>query len=240
MKPALPLFALLALACSGLPGGASDAPADGVAAVAPADGVAAPAPNVEATPGPGEVAAGDPAWVAAAVEEALAWEIMPGTTGEPEPGRAGELRAFFLGHPEYADATRRAALAEHACGIGTEGAHTQLTAPPAKVALELTVDAADWRVVVAHASTHCTSDDWSWYTSEVGEALQARGVAYGYGGPDHDVAVVRREGVEVARLPLAGQGFAAVRAGAAPIEVEYGPTEGVLAALDPYLGTRAP
>lgn len=234
MKSLLPML-LLALACSGLPGGETP-----VAEAPPVETPPAEAPPTEPTPAETPANGGDPAWVADAVKQALEWEIMPGTTGEPEPGRADQLRTFFLAHPEYADPARREPLALHACGLGTEAAHTYLTSPPPKTPVEISVTTDDWRVVVAHASKHCTSDDWSYYTSEVGQALDARGVKYEYGGPDNDVAVVKRDGAEVGRIPLTGQGFAAARAGKAPIEVEYATTDTVLAGLDPYLGTHAP
>lgn len=199
---------------------------------------AAPDPAVEGSIPP--AAAPDPAWVAGAVQEALEWEIMPGTTAEEDDGtRAAALRTFFLAHPEYADPARREALAAHACGLGgTEAAHQHLASPPAPEPLIVQVSGADWRVFVAHADRWCTSDDWSWYSNEASEAAAAHGAVVAYGDPKARELVIRQGEEELARVPLAGQGFLIARAGAAPEELGYGPTESLSPRMAAYFGAR--
>lgn len=240
MRPLLPLYLLLLLACAGIPNpeeypdpvltpDATPAPAEPT----PLAPLAPPAP-----PGPPAVAAnGDPAWIAEAVAAALEWEVMPGTTGEPDDGtRAAALRTFFLAHPEYIDATLRERLASEACGLGTEGAHEWLTKPPPKTPAIVEVNTDAWEVFVAHSQYNCTSDDWSWYSSEASEAASARGAVTGYAGANNDVVVVQREGRELARIPVKEQGFLAARAGAEPKELGYSPTPELVPDLDAYFG----
>lgn len=194
-----------------------------------------------AGPAGGAAAAVRDGWIDGAVEEALAWEVQPGTTAEPDDGtRAAALRAFFAAHPEYADPARRQALAAHACGLGTEAAHAWLAAPPPRAPLVVEVAADAWEVFVAHADVHCTSDDWGWYAAEAAEAAGARGAVTGYGSPEHDVVVVRRAGVEVARAPLTGQGYLLLAAGAAAAALDYAPTPELLDDLDAYFGPPVP
>ncbi len=200
-----------------------------IAAVEP--GAASAAPAAE------EPTGADPAWVAEAVAEALDWEVMPGTTEEPDDGkRAAQLRVFFLAHPEYADATRRSGLAADACAISTEAAHERLVSPPTKVALEIAVESDNWRILVAHAAVLCTSDDWSYYTNEVDVGVTAKGAQYAYAGAEHDVIVVRRAGVEVARIPLQGQGYVVAANGRAPLELEHNMADAVIEAAGAYFG----
>jgi hypothetical protein len=98
------------------------------------------------------------------------------------------------------------------------------------------VNAEDWKVVVAHTDHNCTSDDWSFYTSDLGQQLDPHGVVYAYGDPVNDVAVVTRSGAEVARFPLKGQGFTAARAGKPVEEVEYGMTSEMMPKMGAYFG----
>ena len=210
MRPAWILTALATLACAGLGGNAPE-----------------PRPEPPPVPVPEPEPEPDGAWVSAAVEEALAWEVMPGTTEEPDASgeRAEALRHFFLAHPEYADPAAREPLAAHACGMdGTEAAHAWLTHPPPKTPVTIDDDRDDWRVLVVHADVHCTSDDWAWYSSEAVQGAQARGALTAWGGPDEDVVVVRSNGREVARVPLSGQGFLAARAGTEPADLPYDPS----------------
>ena len=181
----------------------------------------------------------EPAWIDQAVQEALDWEIMPGTSGgEEDPARPQVLRAFFLSHPEYADPEQRQRLSAQACGFdGTEAAHEYLAHPPARTAVTVEVDVAEWRVLVPIVDVHCTSDDWSWYSNEASEAAVARGAVTSYGGADNDVLVVMSGGTELARVPLVGQGFLAVRAGAGPLEIDYDPSV-IERSLEAYFGPR--
>lgn len=231
MRTLLPFTALLALACAGIPDPEENP-----------DPVLTPPPvATEATPAPAEAPPaapnGDPEWVAKAVAEALEWEVMPGTEGEPDDGtRAAALRTFFLAHPEYADTARRERISFEACGLGTEAAHEWLTNPPPKTPaiVEVTTDA--WEVFVAHSPNNCTSDDWSWYSNEASEASIARGAVSGYAGPNNDVVVVQRDGRELARIPVKEQGFLVARAGAEPKEIGYAPTSELMPELDAYFG----
>lgn len=238
MKPTIPLIALSVLACSGLGAPATPVVQERAAPPVPSAPVAsAPeAPILPVPPAPDTVA-----WVDQAVAEALEWEVMPGTTGDPDDGtRAAALRTFFLAHPEYADAARRTPLADHACAIGTEASHERITKPPARVPLEVTVDKDSWQLVVAHSSVLCTSDDWSWYTHEVSEAMGAMGIQYGYAPAGNDVVIVRRGGAEVARLPLEGQGYVVAGAGRSPLELGHDVSAGVIEAVSKYFGTEGP
>ena len=129
------LVAALSLACAGgptTPEPAAPSPAPGQPASLTQ---AAPPPASEAAAAAGT--APPPGWVDQAVAEALEWEVMPGTTGEPDDGtRAAALRSFFLAHPEYSDADRRSLLANEACGLGgTEAAHAWLANPPPRTPL---------------------------------------------------------------------------------------------------------
>lgn len=190
-----------------------------------------------ATPEPLPTPSPEEEWIDQAVDEALEWEIMPGTTGEPDPARRPALAAFFRAHPEYRDPETRARLGLHACGLGgTEAAHAWLTAPPPKTAVRVEVTGDDWRVLVAHTDVYCTSDDWTWYTNEADEGARARGASTAYAAPDQGEVLVLVEGKERARVPLQGQGFLALRAGQAPVDIAYDPsaiTPGLDAAFGP-------
>ncbi|MCA9489814.1 MAG: hypothetical protein KC621_07815 [Myxococcales bacterium] len=230
MRPARRLgvtVAALTLACGGMetPVEPTSAPVDPPEVVEP-EPAAPPEPE-------------DPtAWVDEAVREALDWEIMPGTSGEEgdDGQRAEALRTFFLAHPEYAEAEAREPLAAHACGMdGTEAAHEWLTNPPPKVPLVIEVDDDEWRLLVAHADVHCTSDDWAWYSSEAISGAEARGAKTAWAGPDEDLVVVRVGGEERIRLPLTGQGFFVARANAKPGEIAYDPSA-ITSGLDDYFG----
>lgn len=245
---ALSLLPLSVFGCSGpsappAPSGGTPSDVPQPAAPTPPPAKAPPA-EVSATPPVGAPptaeapsASNDPEWIASAVDEALQWEVMPGTSDEPKPGRSEALRTFFLAHPEYADEGRRAKLAEHACGLGTEGAHDWVTKPRPETPLKVTVSAPDWKVVVAHSSNNCTSDDWSWFNDQVHTGTTERGVGWGYGAPENDVLVVQRDGKEVARHALRGQGYLLVKAGSPPQEVEHSPADSVLEEVDGYFGT---
>lgn len=198
--------------------------------------VSAPDPVPPPIDVPAPAAPDAAAWVDQAVDEAIAWEVMPGTTEEEDPARRPVLRAFFESHPEYADAEARGPLSAHACGLGgTEAAHEWLTHPPPRTPVTVEVSGDDWRVFVAHADAWCTSDDWSWYSSEANTGAGARGAVIAYGGPDNDAVVVMSEGREVARAALSGQGFLALRAGAPSAEIAYDPSA-IESALDAYFG----
>ena len=176
------------------------------------------------TPVTKSAASTDAAWIDTAIEEALDAELMPGTSGGPDPSRKDALRAFFKAHPEYKQPDRRALLWEHACGLdGTEAAHAFITEPPPKTPVQIEVKTDDWGVLVAHASGHCTSDDWSHYSYEASEAARALGVTTAYGNPKNDALIIRRDGKELHRIKLEGQGFIAVRAGKAPMPMMYDP-----------------
>jgi hypothetical protein len=225
MRTTAAFVTLLAVACSG-------DPSVPVAPVVPVVPVVPVAPVDEAV---AEVQAD---WVESAVSEALGWEVMPGTTGEDDDGtRAAALRTFFQAHPEYRDPDRRALLAAEACGLGgTEQAHAWLANPPAPKALDVEVTSPDWAIFVAHADQNCTSDDWSYYSTEVGEAAAARGAGNHYAGAGTNAVVVRMAGSELIRIPLQGQGFLVARAGAEPQDLAYAPTPELLPALDLAFG----
>lgn len=177
-------------------------------------------------------------WIEIAVEEALGWEEMPGTTMDEDYAeqRRGELRTFFEAHEVYADPQEREKLADLACAFQIEGAHERLRSPKPREAAEVEVDGDGWRLVVAHASGWCTSDDWSWFTAEVGEALEGTGIVYAYAGAENDVLVVRRGGAEVARHPLEGQGYLLLAEGRPPGEAPHDMVDGVLEAASGYFG----
>ncbi len=227
----------LALACGGLTTSQATppVPSDAPEAAPQADLQAPQAPETPTT------------WVDQAVEEALANEIMPGTSGDEDDGtRAAALRKFFEAHPEYQDPARREPLWAHACGLGTEGAHDYLTNPPPKKEEVVEVTDEDWKVFVAHSGAACTSDDWSWYTHEVSEAAAARGAVLGHGDMDTNMVIVKRNGVEVARAPLTGFGWLALRAGKPPLDIDYDPSnvekmdEVFGPVLDPAAGKAPP
>lgn len=166
-----------------------------------------------------------PAWLDEAVEAALEWEIMPGTTGEPTPERAEELRAFFASHPEYEDPQRRALLADPACGLAsTEAAHELLQAPAETEPLVVEVSGEGWAVVVAHVDVLCTSDDWTTYSHDALQAGADAGATTAYASADNPVVLVRAGEQELARVALEGQGFLVVRAGQEPAEIGYDPS----------------
>jgi len=196
----------------------------GPKAPAPKTVQAPPAKPTETAPAPGPNAPADEGWIDAAVEEALDSEIMPGTSGEPDLSRKGALKIFFKAHPEYRDADQRAQLWEHACGLdGTEAAHAFITNPPPKKPVEVEVKGDDWRVFVAHASGHCTSDDWGYYSSEANQAATEHGATTAYGNANSDQLIIRKDGKELHRIQLSGQGFIAVRAGQKPSPMVYDP-----------------
>jgi len=162
--------------------------------------------------------------------------MMPGTSGDPEPGRAAALRTFFQAHPEYRTAKSRAPLWAHACGLdGTESAHAYITNPPPKKPVEVQVEGDDWRVFVAHADVLCTSDDWSIYSYEANEAAKERGAVITYGNAKVDAVIIRSGDQELKRIELSGQGYIAVRAGQAPLSIPYDPS-GTIEAIDQYFG----
>lgn len=165
-----------------------------------------------------------PAWIDDAVTDALEWEVMPGTDGEPEPGRAEELRAFFTTHPQYADAETREGLADGACGLGgVEAAHERLQAPPTPEPLVVEVEGDDWAVVIGHVDVLCTSDDWAYYSHEAMTAAEELGATVGYANADVSALVVRSSDRELARVPLEGQGFLGLKAGGEPTAIGYDP-----------------
>lgn len=244
------LLLLSVVGCSGASSSKGTSP--GSAPVSPIQGAAPAANSTPAAkdsapkPGPAEPPPKTPTppptpdtWIDDAVAEALDAEVMPGTSGEADPAREPALRAFFAAHPEYRDPEKRQPLWDHACGLdGTEAAHAWLTQPPPKTPVVVKVESDDWRVFAAHADVHCTSDDWAWYSAEANQAATARGAAIGYGDANNDVLVVQRNGEEVARFRLTGQGYVALRSGRGPIELPYDPV-GVEEALDAYFGPAA-
>lgn len=189
-----------------------------------------PPPSTTAPTTPGAT----PAWVAEAVAEALEEEIQPGTTGEAAPGRDVALTAFFIAHPEYENPERRGLLSRDACAVGIEAAHARLVSPPPRTPHVVQVTTGDWRVVAIHAEGLCTSDDWGWFTSEVGEALRPLGVVVEGTTADNDVLVVQVNGAEVARAPLTDDGYTALRPGKAPLQVGHAPTGEVLPPVKAY------
>lgn len=173
-------------------------------------------------------------WIDEAVTDALDAEVMPGTDGEPEPGRQAEVRTFFETHSEYADPKRLALLLEEAC-LGVERSHEQLLTPPPKEPLIVEVTAAQWKVVVAHADSACTSDDWSWFTNEVSEALKKEGIVYAYAGPSHSEVVIRKPSLEkLQNQPLDGQGYLALSPDRPPEEIGHDMVDTVLERLHRY------
>lgn len=182
----------------------------------------------------------DDSWIDEAVEQALDWEEMPGTTRDDDPVHTEALRSFFKTHPEYRDPARRQALADMACALGTEQAHERLMKPnkPAPMAVE--VSGPQWQVVVAHASDWCTSDDWSVFTHTVGEAARARGIAYAYAGAEVSEVVVTAAGAEQARLTLSGQGYLMAKANAPSRGAGHDLPDGVISEMTKYFGAPEP
>jgi len=202
---------------------------------------AATAPAV-ADPGPGDEEKGDPMppWVDAAVQEAVDWEEMPGTTSEDDPARRDALRAFFLAHPVYEDPARRQALADMACAMGTEAAHERLAKQPPAKPMVVEVKGPAWRLVVAHASDWCTSDDWAYFTHTVDEGVTARGIDYAYAGAEVSEVVVTSGGAEQARLTLDGQGYLLAKANARSQDAAHDMPDGVLEQAWDYFGDAPP
>jgi len=233
------LLSCFALACSGAnpaptqpkATSSSDGATDKTAQAPPAAPAEAPAAEPDKPAEPGQ-----DVWIEDAVNEALDNEMMPGTSGDPEPGREDALRAFFQAHPEYRTAESREPLWAHACGLdGTEAAHAFLANPPPRTPIEVEVEGHDWRVFVAHASVYCTSDDWSVYSYEASEAAKERGAITAYGNAQADAVIIRSGDRELTRIPLSGQGYIAVRAGVDPLPIAYHPF-GAREAIDEYFG----
>ena len=177
-----------------------------------------------------------PNWIAEAIEEAVQWEVMPGTSGEEEPGRRDELRGFFEAHPEYEDPQKREGLADLACGMGTEGGHAWLMKPEPKTPAVVQVSSDEWRVVLAHASHWCTSDDWAWFTNEVAEEARKHGIQYAYAGATNDVMVVMHGEEQVARYPLSEEGYLFAAPGRESENTDHDLPEFVISAMDTYFG----
>lgn len=116
---------------------------------------------------------------------------------------------------------RLEALLRDVCADGVEANHERLANPKPKEPVTVEVDTDQWRLVVIHADSRCTSDDWSWYTHEVREWLTAQNVPAVYAGAEHGSVVIQRAGAELARFPLEGQGYALFAAGRPPEEVEH-------------------
>lgn len=198
---------------------------------APVPAVRTPVPPPEPPASPAEP---EPphSWVDDAVRAALDWEVMPGTNEEPEPGREAELRVFFEGHPEYQDPASREVLADIACALGTEQGHARLAAGITYEPVVVDVAADDWKVLLVHQTPWCTSDDWSYYSAEVGDGTESRGLKLAQAGPQNDVVVVKRGEAELLRLPLSGQGYLLLRPDHEPVDIGHGMSDGVLAELD--------
>ncbi len=181
---------------------------------------------------------GDEAWIDAAIDRALEMETMPGTSGEASEERRDELRAFFQKHPEYEDEAELDKLADLACAFGIESAHERLHHPEPLTPYVVEVDKPGWKLVVAHASYHCTSDDWSWFTNDVQTAVTAKGILWDYANADHDVLVVKLGGEEVARVPLQEQGYLMLQEGQLPLDVGHDMPEGVIAEASKVFGVE--
>lgn len=225
---AIGVGALWALGCGGLFGETAE---DGAAVVDPVEVPPEPVPEIEEPP---EAA---PDWIDALIPKAIEWEIMPGTTADENPERPAQLRAFFEAHPEYRDdEALQAELADLACAFGVEDGHERRVNPPPATPLVVEVSTDDWRVMVAHAGGWCTSDDWSWFTNEVQEAVTAKGITWGYGDATNDVLIVKRGETELARQPLAGSGYTMLAAGKSAGETGHDMVDGVLGAAGGYFG----
>jgi hypothetical protein len=175
-------------------------------------------------------------WIDGAVEQAQEAEIMPGTTEEVDPARAPALRTFFEAHGEYGDPKRLEQLLELGC-LGVEAAHEQLQSPPPKEPLVVEVTREDWKVMVAHAESPCTSDDWSWFTNEIGEAVTAKGITYAYGGrTNHEVVVRSASSEKLASHPLEGQGYLLLSAGHPPKEFGHDMPTAIIEGAYAHLG----
>lgn len=188
----------------------------------------APGPVAEAPPAP------DP--LEALVEQALEWEVMPGTTAEPSPGRADELRAFFRAHPEYlTDPAAREALADLACAFGVEEGHRRRLHPDPPAPLVVEVGDADWKVMVARSDRWCTSEDWSWFVHDVSAAVQPR-VVWGYADPGNPELIVVRGGEELGRTALDRGGYLTWAAGREPAWADHDVPESVVGVAAGYFG----
>jgi hypothetical protein len=207
---------------------------------APAPAPAAPEARAPAGQ-PAPPGAADPPWLEEAVSEGLDMLTMPGTT-PPEPGgaEAAELRAFFLAHPEYSDPALRQQIADAACAFGLQRAHEMRLSPPPKEPLLVELPEGDWRLVLMHADHWCTSDDWAAFTSEVSDRLKARGVLTEGAGAGHDQLVLRQGGKELARHPIHGQGYLALRPGAPPVDLGHQMVEDVMPPLSEALQLHPP
>ena len=219
----LPLLLATALACSGI-GTEDPLPAE----VSPPDPTPAPVPEPDA-PDEDE---GPTGWI----DEAIEMETMPGTSGDESEERMKELRAFFLAHPEYEDPAELEKLADLACGYGLEEAHVKLHDPEPRTPRTVTVEKPGWKLMVAYSEYHCTSDDWSWFTNEVREAVSPKGVGWDYAGATHDVLVVKLGDEEVQRVPLEGQGYLMLHDGKDPQHAGHDMPEGVIEAAQDAFG----
>ena len=165
--------------------------------------------------------------------------VQPGTEEEERtPEQVAAVRGFFADHPEYQDEDKRNRLADHACGLGLEGAHAYLTSPPPKTAVRATVEGDAWRVVVMHTKVHCTSDDFGWYMAEAQEAAVAAGAQAVWAGPKHDAIELSVGGGKTERVSLGEHDFLILRAGQDMVPVEYGP--GMAGIVSEVLAEDAP
>lgn len=227
MRPSTATLAVLlatALACGGTPSEAPEPPPE------PSE-----EPQPQPQPEPEEPEAPD-AWIDDAIADAVELETMPGTSGDPGEEHLEELRAFFVAHPEYEDPDERRKLADLACAFGFIDAHERFHDPKARSPYEVTVDGPGWKLMVAHASDHCTSDDWSWFTNEVQTAMTPLGVQWAYAGANHDVLVVKRGEDDVKRIPLENQGYLMLKDGGEPEDLGHDMPEGIIERAKEYFG----
>jgi hypothetical protein len=209
-------------------------------AVGLALGCAGPQALPEPAAQPAPVAAHAADWIEAAVDRALEGEVMPGTTEEPDPAREPLVRAFFEAHGEYSDPKRLEELLSLGC-LGVEDAHERLRAPPPKDPLVVEVTAEDWKVVVGHAETPCTSDDWSWFNNDIREAVEARQIVYAYGGASNGEVVVRNAAAEKLKShPLEGQGYLLLSSAHPPREFGHDLPTAVIEGAFAHFGMAEP
>lgn len=194
--------------------------------------VPAPQGSVEVPPEPPPAPEGD--WIEGAIDLAVEWEAMPGMEGEEDPERRKQLRAFFEAHPEYEDRAKLDTLQADAC-MGIERAHEWVKAPVYKP-LVVEVSEENWRVMIAFARNQCTSEDWAWFTDDVRKGVEAQKITYAYGSNENNIVIVQRDGKEVARMPLEGQGYAMLAAGKEPGKTGHDMADSVLAAAWRYFG----
>ncbi|MCA9569208.1 MAG: hypothetical protein KC656_15270, partial [Myxococcales bacterium] len=175
-------------------------------------------------------------WIEAVIDEAIDMETQPGTSPDGSDEQRARLRAFFEAHPEYREASERQKLADLACAFGIEDAHAKLTSPEPRTPLTVTVTADGWKLVVAHASDWCTSDDWAWFTNDVQTAVTAKGVLWDYAGARNDAVVVMRDGAELVRVPLEGQGYLVLGDGVEKAEIGHDMADGVITSIGEHFG----